>query len=109
MSMHTIDMDFDGWSMTVELDCIHEGDREVRATFHDPGCPATGPEFIVNTVEIAGAVHGCPMPHSFVEDIGQTEALRSLLIVALEEAGEADAADKWAREKQDELDAEGWR
>ena len=106
MSMHTIDLDYDGWSMTVELNCTHEGEREVRATMSDPGCPATGPEFDVTAVQISGATFGCPMPTTFVDDIGQTEILRERLNLALAEQADEDAADKYAQDKRDEKDAE---
>ena len=94
--------------MTVELNCTHEGEREVRATMHDPGCPATGPDFAVLSVQIYGVAFGCPMPVTFVDDIGQTEALLELLTIALAEQSDEDAAEKYAQDMRDERDAEQW-
>ena len=93
MSMHTIDLDYDGWSMTVELNCTHEGEREVRATMSDPGYPASGPEFDITAVQINGITGGCPMPPTFIDDIGVWQFIRERLNLALAEQADEDAAE----------------
>ena len=102
---HTIWIEFTAWQLEVEVDCTHEGDAEVRPTMHDPGCPATGPEFDVTAVMLHNGIYGAPVPAEMIEDLGLTERVRAWLVEELEAKRESDEADQYRQERQDEQDA----
>jgi hypothetical protein len=105
MSIHNYTLEYAGWSVEVELDCTHEGEREVRATHHDPGCPATGPEFDITAVTVNGSVHSVPVPVTFIDDMGLEDAVLQLLIAGLEQQAEDDAGERWAQDRRDQQEA----
>ncbi len=104
MSLHTCTLEYGAWSVDVEVNCTHEGEREVHASHYDPGCPATGPEFDVVSVLMHGSAHSVAVPVSFVDDMGLEDAVRELLTEELEQSADGDAAE-WAMDQLEQQEA----
>ena len=105
MSLHTCTLEYGSWSVDVEVNCTHEGEREVHASHYDPGCPATGPEFDVVSVLMHGSAHSVAVPVSFVDDMGIWDYVLQVLIVCLEAKAEDDAGERSTQDQREQQEA----